>query len=111
MLTFEKLKPGAVRGEHPFWLTDDAAAEWTALFPDDAECLPAMPPAMVAMVIMQAFVTLLHDRPPGNIHAGQKFWIRRLRCMGNCMGLILQFRAMASRPPLGRRNAHGHARP
>jgi hypothetical protein len=25
MLTFEKLKPGAVLGEHPFWLTDDAA--------------------------------------------------------------------------------------
>jgi hypothetical protein len=83
MMTFDKLEPGAVLGEHAFALTDDAAAEWTALFPDDAECLPTMPPAMIAMVIMQAFVTLLHDRPQGNIHAGQRFWISRLPALND----------------------------
>ena len=78
MRTFETFEPGTVLGVHAFALTESAASEWTALFPDDAECLPSMPPAMVAMVIMQAFVTVLHDRPQGNIHAGQKVSIARL---------------------------------
>ena len=83
MRTFEKLEPGTVLGEHAFALTESAAAEWTALFPDDAECLPTMPPAMVAMVIMRAFVTLLHDRPQGNIHAGQKVSVSRLPALND----------------------------
>jgi hypothetical protein len=78
MITFADLEPGTVLGEHPFALTAEAVTEWTALFPSDAECLPAMPPAMIAMVIMRAFATLMHDRPEGNIHAAQKFWIAQL---------------------------------
>jgi hypothetical protein len=27
---------------------------------------------------MRAFTALMQDRPPGNIHAGQKFWLARL---------------------------------
>jgi hypothetical protein len=85
MITFADLAPGRVLGEHPFALTTAAMAEWTALFPDDAECLPSMPPAMTAMVIMRAFVTLMHDRPAGNIHAGQKFWIAQLPSLDDCL--------------------------
>jgi hypothetical protein len=78
MITFADLEPGTVLGEHPFALTPEAVTEWTALFPDDAECLPMMPPAMIAMVVMRAFVTIMHDRPEGNIHAAQKFSIAQL---------------------------------
>jgi hypothetical protein len=78
MRTFATLEPGTVLGEHAFTLSDDAVCDWTALFPADAECLPTMPPAMMAAIIMRAFVTVLHDRPHGNIHAGQKFRVVRL---------------------------------
>jgi hypothetical protein len=78
MITFAELEPGTVLGEQPFAVTEEAVSAWTALFPDDAECLPAMPPGMTAMVVMRAYVTIMHDRPEGNIHAAQKFWISRL---------------------------------
>jgi hypothetical protein len=38
-----------------------------------------MPPAMIAMVVMRAFVSILSDRPRGNVHASQKFWWRACR--------------------------------
>jgi acyl dehydratase len=48
---------------------------------------------MIAMVVMRAYMAIMKDRPPGNVHAGQKFWIgrlpklndrltTRLRCLG-----------------------------
>ncbi len=49
-----------------------------------------MPPAMVAMVIMRAFIEILHDRPRGNVHAGQKFWISRLPQLNERMTTTLR---------------------
>jgi hypothetical protein len=78
MMAFDDFKPGTLLGEREFTLSDEAVALWTGLYPDDRTSLPAMPPAMVAMVTMRAFVDILADRPRGNVHAGQKFWIARL---------------------------------
>jgi hypothetical protein len=78
MMTYADFVPGTVLGECPFSFTPETLALWTDLFSDDARCRPTMPPAMIAMVVMRAFMQILHDRPPGNIHAGQKFWISRL---------------------------------
>jgi len=78
MMTFDRFTPGSVLGSREFDFSEAALAEWTALFPDDAACRPLMPRAMVAMVIMRTFVSVLEDRPPGNVHAGQKFRIDRL---------------------------------
>lgn len=89
MITFADLEPGTVLGEHPFALTAETVTEWTALFPDDADCLPLMPPGMTAMVIMRAFVTLMHDRPEGNIHAGQRFWVAQLPRLDDRLVTIL----------------------
>ncbi len=52
----------------------DAAAldAWCAVFPDDRAFAPAMPPGMTAMIGMRAYMALLRDRPPGNIHARQR---------------------------------------
>ena len=78
MMTFDDLEPGAAFGQCAFALTKEALAEWTALFPDDGRSSPTMPPGMIAMVVMQAYTTLMPERPRGNIHASQKFWISRL---------------------------------
>jgi hypothetical protein len=80
---FDDFQPGTLLGEREFNFTDATAAEWCALFPDDRRSLPAMPAAMIAMVLMRAFVSILDDRPPGNVHAGQKFWVSRLPVLGD----------------------------
>lgn len=78
MKTFDVLEAGSLLGEHRFVFDEAALGEWTALFPEDAGCRPVMPPAMLAMVVMRAFIAIMHDRPPGNVHAGQSFELLRL---------------------------------
>ena len=85
MRTFADFVPEAMLGEHHFTLSEDAVDQWTGLFPDDRASLPVMPPAMVVMVFMRAFVAILHDRPRGNVHAAQKFWISRLPLLNERM--------------------------
>jgi hypothetical protein len=78
MITYADFQPGMDFGESRFAFDEDALAQWLALFPGDRASLSLMPPAMTVMVIMRTFTDLLRDRPPGNIHAGQKFCISRL---------------------------------
>jgi hypothetical protein len=83
MMTFADLEPGATLGMHHMVLAQDTVDQWTALFPDDQQSLPTMPAAMTAMILMRAFTEILSQRPRGNIHAGQKFWISRLPHVGD----------------------------
>ena len=46
MMTFDDFQPGASLGACDFTFTNDAAAEWSALFPDDSGSLPVMPPGV-----------------------------------------------------------------
>ena len=78
MITFDDFKPVSLMGEHDFSFSNEAMDEWSALFPDDRQSLPAMPPAMIVMVFMRAYVSIMNERPRGNVHASQKFWISRL---------------------------------
>jgi hypothetical protein len=82
MMTFSDFVPGATIGSSNFAFDDAAAAAWTGLFPDDAASLPKMPSAMIAMVIMRAFMNVFPARPPGNVHAAQQFKISRLPALG-----------------------------
>jgi hypothetical protein len=84
-MRFDTLQPGATLGDAGFEFTEAALSEWTALFPADSACRPVMPPAMIAMVVMRAYMALMHDRPPGNVHAGQKFEIARLPSLNETM--------------------------
>jgi hypothetical protein len=83
MMTFASFEPGASLGRHDIVLSRETVDQWTVLFPDAAQSLPIMPAAMVAMVLMRAFTEVLSDRPGGNVHAGQKFWISRLPHVGD----------------------------
>jgi hypothetical protein len=82
MKTFADFVPAEELGVSAFDFDRDAVAAWTNLFPDDAASLPDMPYGMVAMVLMRAFMRIIPQRPPGNIHAGQKFWISRMPKLG-----------------------------
>jgi hypothetical protein len=84
-MIFADIMPGVDLGESEFRLTDAEIAEWTSLFPCDAAALPVMPRAMVAMVVMRAFMAIMHDRPKGNIHAEQSTAIAVLPSIGDVM--------------------------
>jgi len=97
MITFDDLQPGAALGQASFVFTQDLLDQWCALYPDDRAAGPHMPAAMVVMVMMRAYTEVMHDRPPGNIHAGQKFRIARLPALHEqvktrltCMGKELK---------------------
>jgi hypothetical protein len=85
MIGFADLVPGTRMGESEFRLTDVEVSKWTSLFPNDACYLPVMPRAMIAMVVMRAFMDIMRDRPKGNIHAGQTFWLSALPKLGEIL--------------------------
>jgi len=78
VIRYDDLVPGAVIGESPFLLDPSIDAEWSALFPSDKTTATTMAPSMISLVTMRAFMQVLPKRPPGNIHAAQKFAIARL---------------------------------
>jgi hypothetical protein len=83
MMMFDEFKPVSLLGERDFTFSNEALDEWSALFPDDRQSLPTMPPAMIAMVFMRAYVDIMNERPRGNVHASQKFWISRLPALND----------------------------
>ncbi len=85
MMAFADLVPGSLMGVAEFRLTEVETSEWLALFPNDARYLPTMPRAMIAMVVMRAFMEIMRDRPQGNLHAGQTFWLSALPKLGAIM--------------------------
>lgn len=76
--TFDRFAPDTTFGTSR-WTPDRAAfARWNALFrtcPDDQTTLPA---GMISMVALRAYMALLAERPPGNIHAMQATTVTHL---------------------------------
>lgn len=85
MMAFVDLVPGALMGEAEFRLTEAETSQWVGLFPNDTRYLPTMPRAMISMVVMRAFMDIMRDRPQGNLHAGQTFWLSALPKFGAIM--------------------------
>lgn len=83
--TFERFAPGLSFGTFR-WTPDRAAfAQWNALFltcPDDQATLPA---GMISMVALRAYMALLAERPPGNIHAMQATRVHHLPPLGTTL--------------------------
>ena len=82
MITFDDFRPGTSFGSAPVHLDDALMEKWTRLFPYDTACAPDMPEGMTAVLVMNAYMTLVAPRPPGNIHASQSFDLVRLPCIG-----------------------------
>ena len=76
MISFEDFQPGHSFGRAAVTLDDDLMEKWFSLFPADAECAPFMPEGMTAVLVMNSYMELVSPRPPGNIHASQRFTTR-----------------------------------
>lgn len=83
-LRYQDFQPGHALGTARFSLDSSALAAWHALFPED-DLGAAMPHGMAAMVTMRAYCEILANRPSGNIHAAQRFCVRRLPRVGEVL--------------------------
>ena len=72
MWTFDRFEAGALIGTSVLPVTGTDAERWTALFPRAGAPQPDRLPAGLAVALMmRGYMTILSDRPPGNVHAGQ----------------------------------------
>ena len=69
-------------GSQTFEISEEMFTLWTSLFPDDAACRPFIPPGMFAMIVMRGYMSVIPNRPPGNIHAEQTADLVRLPRIG-----------------------------
>lgn len=76
--TFDRFEPGQRLGTHREALGPADLEDWFAIHPGDRDFLPRMPPGLALALVMRAYMRVLGDRPPGNIHAGQDLDILRL---------------------------------
>ena len=89
MIVFESFQPGAPLGESPFTFDASALAQWAALYPGDDATAPQMPPGMVSMIVMRAYMATITPRPPGNVHASQHIEMHRLPKLGETIRTAL----------------------
>ena len=82
-ILFADFEAGAKIGSHTFQIDNAMFELWTSLYPNDAACLPVMPPGMMAMVVMRGYMYAIPKRPPGNIHAEQRIELVRLPNIGD----------------------------
>jgi hypothetical protein len=77
MITYDSFVPGQVMGARETVLDAASLRAWHALFPED-DLGGVMPHGMVAAIAMRAYAEILQPRPPGNVHAAQRFDLLRL---------------------------------
>lgn len=72
--TWDALQPGYEFGETHFRIDAHRVGRWAEIY-GGAEA-GRVPPGLLVVEMMKAYLDLVHPRPPGNIHAGQ-----RLHCL------------------------------
>lgn len=84
MFTYASFTPGEFVGSGELLLDDAQLNAWKALFPED-DLQGVMPQGMVAVLAMRAYADVVHSRPPGNVHAAQRFDLYRLPESGDLL--------------------------
>lgn len=88
MITYADFQPGELLGRSRFTLEAPVIEAWRRLFPaDDHDGV--MPHGMAAVISMRAYVDVVPDRPPGNVHAAQRFELLRLPRVGEVLVTIV----------------------
>lgn len=73
--------PGKHYGARDFAVDESTVAKWRSVYPNDDDP-GVMPAGMLAMIIIDAVLTLNSPRPPGGVHGGQTFDIQRMPRIG-----------------------------
>ena len=84
MITYADFVPGRVMGSSATVLDAEKLQAWRDLFPED-DLNGVMPHGMVAAIAMRAYAEVVQPRPPGNVHAAQRFDLFRLPRAGETL--------------------------
>lgn len=80
-MRFEDFTAGSTLGRHEETIDVGLLAQWRSAFPDAPD---APSPGGFAMALaMRAYLTILPERPPGNIHARQRLVLHRAMVEGD----------------------------
>ncbi len=83
VFTYDHYEPGKSYGSVEFTFDDGMLHKWRRVYPADGEGEGgAMPGGMLAMIVLDAVLKLNAPRPPGGVHAGQTFEVRRFPRLG-----------------------------
>jgi acyl dehydratase len=84
LFTYDHYEPGKVYGVQEFTVDDAVIAKWRSVYPGDDEP-GVMPAGMLAMIVIDAVLTKNAPRPPGGVHGGQTWDLRRMPRIGETL--------------------------
>jgi hypothetical protein len=93
VITFDAFEPGAALGETVETFDACCAGRWQRIFGDTAAdgANDAAERASVAVVMMmRAYMHIVVPRPPGNVHARQRFSLHGPPRMGEAIRTVIQ---------------------
>lgn len=90
MFTFDHYVAGRLYGPHRLTIGADLESQWLQVFPQDAWQDDTVPPGMLSVITLLAYTNVITPRPPGNIHAGQRFDVVRLPRRGETLSTTIR---------------------
>lgn len=84
VFTYDHYEPGKVYGLREFTVDAERIAKWHSVYPGDGDP-GVMPGGMLAMLVLDAVLSLNSPRPPGGVHGGQTFDLRRMPRVGETL--------------------------
>jgi acyl dehydratase len=72
-LLFDSFVPGAVMGSSSERVEPALLDKWLELYPWDVPAAGEAPAGVATVLLMRAYMRVVAPRPPGNIHARQRF--------------------------------------
>ena len=84
IFNYAHYEPGRHYGAGDFAVDESTVAKWRSVYPNDDDP-GVMPAGMMAMIVIDAVLTLNSPRPPGGVHGGQTFDILRMPHLGETL--------------------------
>ena len=92
-IVFDDFEPGAILGETAEAFDPGLAESWQRIFGAPSPGASAMGAGIAVVLMMRAYLAVVAPRPPGNIHARQRFQLagmprpgERIRTVVTCAG-------------------------
>lgn len=84
LFNYAHYEPGKSYGTRDFAVDEATVAKWRSVYPGDNDP-GVMPAGMLAMIVIDAVLTLNAPRPPGGVHGGQSFDMQRMPRIGETL--------------------------
>lgn len=89
VITFEDFRPGMIMGEHVEVYDRELARRWQAIFGADGSNGPAEGASLAVVMMMRAYLEVVTPRPPGNVHARQRFLLESVPREGEAIRTVI----------------------